>query len=207
MDKLAFNNLKFLLNKEDFEKNHYKIQGYQFLPTEEDETFDTVYDVDDLKYPVYFTFHQLINHVNTSYTKYEGKSRIELIKLMGEALNNLYDHCIDIKTKDVEFQDMLNDLDDKIFYLDQYYRYGWCMCFPGIMNELINGLCGILLSTGRDISDFYYKNMYVHRDQEEDEEEAVTATESDDESSDEGSNEGSDEGEDEDSDEDKDKKD
>ena len=59
LEDIAFNNLKFLNDKEDFLANRYTLKKQQLI--KEDD--DTVYTLTDLEYPLFFTFHQLINHV------------------------------------------------------------------------------------------------------------------------------------------------
>ena len=62
LEELPFNNLKFLNDKEDFLANRYTLKKHQFIK----EDNDTLYSLSDLEYPLFFTFHQLINHVHTT---------------------------------------------------------------------------------------------------------------------------------------------
>ena len=59
LEKIAFSNLVFLQNKDDFLSNKYFIQNQRFCKRE--DIFDTIYSFKELEYPIYFTFHQLMN--------------------------------------------------------------------------------------------------------------------------------------------------
>ena len=58
----AINNLLFLNEKNQFQGNSYKIVNNQFISSD-DDNFDTIYSLSELEYPIYFTVHQILNHV------------------------------------------------------------------------------------------------------------------------------------------------
>ena len=83
MENKALNNLLFLQHKDDFLSNRYIIVNNEFQSVgKTDNQFEKVYFSPELEYPVYFTFHQLINHVHNSYgPTLNGYNRLELIEM------------------------------------------------------------------------------------------------------------------------------
>ena len=61
LDKTSIANLLLLQDKDKLMKSKYKIISNQLVANDED-SFDTVYSYKELEYPVYFTFHQIMNH-------------------------------------------------------------------------------------------------------------------------------------------------
>ena len=100
---IAFNNLKFITLQDGFLSNKYSIKNKEFVQNEED-TFDTIYGSKELEYPIYFTFHQIMNHIHSSYsnTLFEY-SRLDIIDMFEMALDTLYEYnkTIDDKVKGI----------------------------------------------------------------------------------------------------------
>ena len=81
MEKVALNNLKVLCDSNKLVGNLYHLNHYEIstsdtsisdpstsdTSTSDDTTYDTIYTLNDLEYPIYFTFHQLLNHVHSTY--------------------------------------------------------------------------------------------------------------------------------------------
>ena len=76
-----------LNQKDNFLSSRYSLQKNAFV-TKEDESFDTIYSSKELEYPLYFTFHQLLNHVHSSYknTIHEYTKK-QILELMEDALD------------------------------------------------------------------------------------------------------------------------
>ena len=90
LSNIAIQNLVFLSEKDKFSANQYKLVNKEFITSEED-TFDTIYSFNDLEYPIYFTFHQVMNHMHGSYeNKICGYTRKELIHLMRKDREDLH---------------------------------------------------------------------------------------------------------------------
>ena len=66
MEEIAIRNLQVLIHPSKLAANKFTLQNNEMI-TNEDDSFDTIYTLQELEYPVYFTFHQLMNHVHTSY--------------------------------------------------------------------------------------------------------------------------------------------
>ena len=158
MEKVAINNLKVLTHPTKLAANQYNLRNNEMITN--DDSFDTIYGLDDLEYPIYFTFHQLLNHVHTSYdNNIHGYTRKELINLMIEALDNLMDYYESNDMKNINFGNMLDDIDDKVFFVQQYYRYGWCLWLPTFMKLQMNKFCRGLINTSKEVHNFYYESM------------------------------------------------
>ena len=159
LEESAYNNLKFLQNKELFLSNKYSIQNQLFI-NKEGESFDTIYSFADLEYPIFFTFHQILNHVNTSYNnKFMGHSKQEVIHLLETALETLFEYNIQIDEKNEHFEQLLDDLDEKIFFIKQYYKYGICLGLPTFIKNMLNSTCSSFIEVSRTICSEYIQEL------------------------------------------------
>ena len=175
MEEIALNNLKVLIHPTKLAANKFTLQNNEMI-TNEDDSFDTIYTLQELEYPVYFTFHQLMNHVHTSYiNELHGYTRKDIIDMMEDALDNLCELYERSEAKRLQFGVMLDDLDDKVFYIKQYYRYGMCSWFPTIMKEWIHTSCMFAIQFSKEIvKDYMEMNPILvsdDEDQDEDQEE------------------------------------
>jgi hypothetical protein len=137
-NKRAIHNLEFLQCIDKFQKNQYKLVSNEFVNVD-DESFDTVYSFKELEYPLYFTFHQIINTVHGSYSNnFHGHSRNKLLTMMDTAINNLNKYYLNIETEDEEFEYLLDAIDESIFVVSGYYKYGWCYLLPTKVKEYVN---------------------------------------------------------------------
>ena len=169
LEEIAFHNLEFLNKKEDFLANRYKIDKNRFI--KEDD--DTVYTLDDLEYPIFFTFHQLINHVHSSYNQhFYGKTKKELLNMFEIALDTLNEYYVETDNSNKRFEHVIDDIEDKVLFIIQYYKYGWCQHFPTIVKDNFTSFCRTLLVVSKEINNFHYDNCikpHLLSDDEDDE--------------------------------------
>lgn len=153
MENKALTNLLFLQDKEDFLSNRYKIVNNEFKSVgKTDNQFEKVYSFSELEYPVYFTFHQLMNHVHNSYeSSLNGYNRLELIRMFERAIDNLVEYYSNVDEVNPSFQELLEDLDEKVYFIHIYYRYGLCYWLPTAIKSHMNYLCSRLISTSDGI--------------------------------------------------------
>ena len=145
---LAFNNLKFLNDKEDFLANRYTLKKQQFIK----EDNDTLYSLSDLEYPLFFTFHQLINHVHSSYEpRFHGKTKKELLDMFTVAIETINEYYVETDNSNQEFETLIDDIEDKVFFITQYYRYGWCHRLPTMVKDAFSSVCMHLILSSRII--------------------------------------------------------
>ena len=156
LQDIAFNNLKFLNDKDDFLANRYKIENKRFVQGDD----DTVYSLNDLEYPVFFTFHQLMNHVHSSYgQKFHGKTKKELLDMFQVALDTLNEYYIETDNTNKQFECLLDDIDDKVLFIIQYYKYGCCHRFPTSMKDYFMKGCKLMIDTSRLIIKDYVDDL------------------------------------------------
>jgi hypothetical protein len=156
LEDIAFNNLQFLNDKEDFLANRYTLKKQQFI--KEDD--DTLYSLTDLEYPLFFTFHQLINHVHSSYEpRFRGKTKKELLDMFQVAIETINEYYVETDNSNIEFETLIDDIEDKVFFITQYYRYGWCHRLPTIVKDAFSSLCMQLIYSSRIIVDEYISDL------------------------------------------------
>ena len=152
----AFDNLQFLTEKNDFLANRYKIVGHKFI--KEDD--DTIYTLQDLEYPLFFTFHQLMNHIHSSYEQtFRGKTKREILSMFNDALDVINEYYVATNNSTPEFEELIDDIDDKIYFIRQYYKYGWCLRAPTIAKDTFSWFCKAVITTSRSIMDDMYIEM------------------------------------------------
>jgi len=156
LEDIAFNNLQFLNDKEDFLANRYTLKKQQLI--KEDD--DTLYSLSDLEYPLFFTFHQLINHVHSSYEpKFHVKTKKELLDMFQVAIETINEYYVETDNSNIEFETLIDDIEDKVFFITQYYRYGWCHRLPTIVKDAFSSLCMQLIYSSRIIVDEYISDL------------------------------------------------
>ena len=156
LEELAFNNLKFLNDKEDFLANRYTLKKQQLIK----EDNDTLYSLSDLEYPIFFTFHQLINHVHSSYEpRFHGKTKTELLDMFHVAIETINEYYVETDNSNPEFETLIDDIEDKVFFITQYYRYGWCHRLPTIVKDAFSSVCMHLILSSRIIVDEYITEL------------------------------------------------
>ena len=120
LDKTSIANLLLLQDKDKLMKSKYKIISNQLVANDED-SFDTVYSYKELEYPVYFTFHQIMNHVRYSYnTRYFNYSKKALLKMLLNVIDNLSDVYSEKDEIDESFEHLLEDLENKVMVLKHH---------------------------------------------------------------------------------------
>ena len=99
MIDIAIQNLK-LLNEIDFELNNLMAEDNKLSVITKD-TFDVIEHTKSLEYPIYFTYHHILNKISDdaaikySHNKY-------LLHLIENSLDNLYDFINKIETDEDE---------------------------------------------------------------------------------------------------------
>ena len=92
MNKLAYDNLKLL--NEKYTDSLYLISDNNILNLIEKDNFDTCSKLKSLEYPIYFTYHHILNIVD--YDKdISYKNKMNLLEMIENSLNNLIDYLND----------------------------------------------------------------------------------------------------------------
>jgi len=158
--KVAMDNLIFLSKRDNFITNKYKLNHLSFESSEE-ETFDTIYSLKELEYPLYFTINQLLNEIHTSYEYYiQSYHRKDIINMLDDVVEMLYQYYEGCEEKNPLFESFLDDIDDKVFFTQGYYKYGVCHWIPTKFNEYLNWFCIRSIKISKEIVNDYLEDMY-----------------------------------------------
>ncbi len=159
LSEVAVKNLVFLSEKDAFLANQYKLENKKFVSSDEDN-YDTIYSFSDLEYPLYFTFHQVMNHIHSSYeSTIHGYTREQLINFMGKSMISLLEYYENVEEIDETFEILLDDLEEKVFMIEGYYKYGWFLWVPTKLKEYMNYACLRILKVSREITDEYIQYL------------------------------------------------
>ena len=157
---VAMDNLLFLNKGDRFIANKYKLNHLSF-ESSEDETFDTIYSLKELEYPLYYTINQLLNEIITSYeSDIHGYHKKDIITMLDSVIEMLYQYYDECEENNPLFESFLNDVDDKIFFIQGYYKYGICHCIPRKLNEYLNWFCIKSIQISKEIVNDYLEDMY-----------------------------------------------
>ena len=155
LTEVAIKNLLFLSETDAFLANQYKLDNKSFV-TSEDDTYDTIYSFKELEYPIYFTFHQIMNHIHSSYdSTIYGYTREELLRFMSNAIVTLIDYYETVEGTDESFEILIDDIEEKLYLIEGYYKYGWFIWLPTKLKEYMNHACLQVLKVSREITDQY----------------------------------------------------
>jgi len=158
--KVAMDNLLFLSKGEKFITNKYKLNNLRF-ESSEDETFDTIYSLKELEYPLYFTINQLLTDIHTSYEYYiQGYHRKDIINMLDDVVEMLYQYYEGCEENNPLFELFLDDIDDKVFFTQGYYKYGICHWIPTKLSEYLNWFCIRSIKISKEIVNDYLDEIY-----------------------------------------------
>ena len=158
--KVAMDNLIFLGKGDNFITNKYKLNYLSFESSEE-ETFDTIYSLKELEYPLYFTFNQLLNEIHTSYEyNIQGYHRKDIIMMLDDVLEMLFQYYENCEENNPLFEPFLDDIDNKVFFTKEYYKYGVCHWIPIKFSEYLNWFCIRSIKISKEIVNDYLEDMY-----------------------------------------------
>jgi hypothetical protein len=158
LEEIAFNNLQFIVDREKFLSNRYKIENNQFSKEEDEE--DKIYSFKELEYPIYFTFHQLMNHVHSSMKPtFHDKTKKQIIEMFEIAIDTINEYYVEIDNNNKSFERLLDDIDDKVSFIKDYYRYGWCLYLPTFMKDLFSKGCKLMIDSSRTIVKDYIDEL------------------------------------------------
>lgn len=112
MNKLAYDNLKLL--DEEHSDSLYLISDHNILSLIEKDNFDTCSNIKSLEYPIYFTYHHILNIVD--YDKdISYKNKMNLLDMIENSLNNLINYLDDYEEQEGETVENITILIDDIY--------------------------------------------------------------------------------------------
>jgi len=121
LDAIAIQNLKLIGNLGDtIEDYNLVIDGKNI--TQSNDNYEGIFNLKELEYPIYFSFHQVFNSIRYSNLyKIEGYQTRELIHLIDECIDKIVD-ILDKTTNDSYNQmisQLMDDIDNKYLVLKE----------------------------------------------------------------------------------------
>jgi hypothetical protein len=151
LSDIALDNLLFLNKSTNFIIHKYKLNNTKF-ESSNDDSFDTIYSLKELEYPLYFTFYQLFNEINTSYEyTINGHNKTEIISMLDNVVDILYQYYETCEETCSTFEQLLDDIDDKVFFIQGYYKYGICFWLPTKFKNYMNWWCIKTIQVSKEI--------------------------------------------------------
>ena len=90
LDRIAIKNLELLNDLSDnIDEYQFVVNGH-VISRSEDENYEGIFNLKELEYPIYFSFHQLFNSIRYSNLyKIEGYKTHDIIQLMDKVIDRI----------------------------------------------------------------------------------------------------------------------
>ena len=152
LNNIAISNLELLCDLDDnIEEYHLVVDGNN-IQRSTDENYDGIFSLRELEYPIYFSFHQLLNSLRYSNLyRIEDYKTSELIQLLDESIDKVVD--ILEKTQDDPHNNTLcqiiDDVDDKYDILRE--RHDTCSFWKAYetLNDYLDTFSEALMDCNR----------------------------------------------------------
>ena len=139
MNTIAFDNLKIINN---YNNNNYLIADGNLLSLIEKDDYDPVNKLSSLEYPIYFTFHHLLNLILDD-NSLSYQYRINLLENINYSLYQLMDFITDLDEKETEENktliDIINNTDERYNIICEEIKYTYCEKFILMFDNIIEG--------------------------------------------------------------------
>ena len=139
MNTIAFDNLKIINN---YNNNNYLIADGNLLSLIEKDDYDPVNKLSSLEYPIYFTFHHLLNLILDD-NSLSYQYRINLLENINYSLYQLMDFITDLDEKETEENktliDIINNIDERYDIISEKIKYTYCEKFILMFDNIIEG--------------------------------------------------------------------
>lgn len=158
LNSIAINNLRIIQDLKGPPDQWELIINGNKLELNTDENYDRVFNLNELEYPIYFSFHQLFNSIRfSSLYKINGYKTSFLIHLMDDVIEKLYDTFDELENESDNENDkdeniilnILDDVDDKFIVLrDRNQTCSFCKLFE-TMNDYLDSISERFLECGK----------------------------------------------------------
>jgi hypothetical protein len=136
MNKLAYDNLKLL--DEVYSDSLFLISDHNILSLIEKDNFDTCSKVKSLEYPIYFTYHHILNIVD--YDKdISYKNKMNLLTMIDNSLNNLINYLDDYKGEIENILSIIDDIYERLDLVNQNQKYNYLERFIYLFDDIVDG--------------------------------------------------------------------
>lgn len=138
MNKLAYENLKLL--DEVYSDSLFLISDNDILSLIEKDSFDTCSKIQSLEYPIFFTYHHILNIVD--YDKdISYKNKMKLLTMIENSLNNLINYLDDYEENQSESKitNMLDDIYERLDIVKKNHKYNYLEKFIYLFDNIVDG--------------------------------------------------------------------
>ena len=136
MNKLAYDNLKLLTN--EYSDNLFLINDHNILSLIEKDDFDTCSKIKSLEYPIYFTFHHILNIID--YDKdISYKSKMNLLNMIDNSLNNLLIYIDDYEENNEDIIIIIDDIYERFDNVKLNTKHNYFERIVYLFDEIVDG--------------------------------------------------------------------
>ena len=139
MNTIAFDNLKIINN---YNNNNYLIADGNLLSLIEKDDYDPINKLSSLEYPIFFSFHHLLNLISDD-NSLSYQYRINLLENINYSLYQLMDFITDLDEKETEENkiliDIINNIDERYDIIHEKIKYTYCEKFILMFDNIIEG--------------------------------------------------------------------
>lgn len=136
MNKLAYDNLKLL--NEKYTDSLYLISDNNILNLIEKDNFDTCSKLKSLEYPIYFTYHHILNIVD--YDKdISYKNKMNLLEMIENSLNNLIDYLNDYEEERENITIIIDDIYERYDIVKVNQKHNYLERFVYLFDDIVDG--------------------------------------------------------------------
>lgn len=136
MNKLAYDNLKLL--DEEHSDSLYLICDHNILSLIEKDNFDTCSNIKSLEYPIYFTYHHILNIVD--YDKdISYKNKMNLMDMIENSLNNLINYLDDYEEERENITILIDDIYERYDLVKINQKQYYLERFIYLFDEIVDG--------------------------------------------------------------------
>jgi CRISPR/Cas system CSM-associated protein Csm2 small subunit len=137
MNKLAYENLKLL--DEVYSDSLFLISDNDILSLIEKDSFDTCSKIQSLEYPIFFTYHHILNIVD--YDKdISYKNKMKLLTMIENSLNNLINYLDDYEENQSESKitNMLDDIYERLDIVKNNHKHNYLEKFIYLFDDIVD---------------------------------------------------------------------
>ena len=136
MNKLAYDNLKLL--NEKYTDSLYLISDNNILNLIEKDNFDTCSKLKSLEYPIYFTYHHILNIVD--YDKdISYKNKMNLLEMIENSLDNLIDYLNDYVEEDNNISEFIDDIYERYDNVKLNHKHNYFERIIYLFDDIVDG--------------------------------------------------------------------
>lgn len=136
MNKLAYDNLKLL--DEAYSDSLFLISDNNILNLIEKDNFDTCSKIKSLEYPIYFTYHHILNIVD--YDKdISYKNKMNLLEMIENSLDNLIDYLNDYVEERENITIIIDDIYERYDIVKVNQKHNYFERIVYLFDDIVDG--------------------------------------------------------------------